>query len=115
VTLEDAIRAVDASTESYASWFMVNCAHPDHVRAGLTGDASWTARIGALRANASRLSHAELDEATVLDAGDPVELAADYLELAALLPGLRVLGGCCGTDVRHVAAIANAWTPGQAR
>lgn len=108
-TLEDAIRSVDASTGSYPSWFMVNCAHPDHVRAGLTADTSWTGRIGALRANASRLSHAELDEATELDAGDPAELAVGYVELAELLPGLRVLGGCCGTDVRHVEAVADAW------
>ena len=107
-TLEDAIVGVDASTGSYASWFLVNCAHPDHVAPALTG--KWTARIGALRANASRLSHAELDEATELDDGNPVELAEDYRTLAASLPGLRVLGGCCGTDVRHVKAIADAWT-----
>jgi S-methylmethionine-dependent homocysteine/selenocysteine methylase len=110
-SLAEAVRAVDASTGSYASWFMVNCAHPSHVRQALTGDPSWMTRIGALRANASRLSHAELDEAAELDAGDPVQLGADYAGLAELLPELHVLGGCCGTDIRHVTAIAEAWRP----
>ncbi len=108
-TLQDAIAAVDASTAGSVAWFMVNCAHPDHVALGLD-DGAWTARIGALRANASRLSHAELDEAEQLDAGDPDELAAGYASLRAGMPGLRVVGGCCGTDARHVAAIARELT-----
>lgn len=108
-TLEDAIGAVDASTAGSVAWFMVNCAHPDHVALGLDA-GPWRARIGALRANASRLSHAELDEAETLDAGDPAELAEGYAGLRASLPGLRVVGGCCGTDARHVAAIARALT-----
>jgi homocysteine S-methyltransferase len=86
---------------------MVNCAHPDHIAPGL-GDGSWMERIGAVRANASRLSHAELDEATELDAGDPAQLAAGYVTLRASLPGLAVVGGCCGTDIRHVTAMADA-------
>jgi homocysteine S-methyltransferase len=62
----------------------------------------------AIRANASRKSHAELHEATELDAGDPVGLGQDYAALRRVLPNLRVFGGCCGTDHRHVAAVANA-------
>ena len=80
---------------------MVNCAHPTHFRDRLTGGA-WLQRIGGIRANASKMSHAELDEAPELDAGDPVELGRDYRDLMALLPRLRVLGGCCGTDHRHI-------------
>lgn len=110
VSLEEAVRAVDARTGGYPSWFMVNCAHPEHVRAGLNADTTWTSRIRALRANASRRSHAELDEASELDAGDPVEFGTGYVDLATLLPALKVLGGCCGTDIRHVAAVAAAWT-----
>ena len=73
--------------------------------------APWAARIRGLRANASRKSHAELDESDALDDGDPIELAADYTRLLALLPHVSVVGGCCGTDVRHVRAIAAACVP----
>lgn len=110
--LEDAIAAVDAATERYVRYFGVNCAHPDHLRPVFGDGAAWLGRIGWLRANASRQSHAELDVAEVLDAGDPHELGAQYAELRALLPSLTVVGGCCGTDVRHVRAIASALTRG---
>jgi S-methylmethionine-dependent homocysteine/selenocysteine methylase len=72
-------------------------------------DGGWLERIGGLRANASTMSHAELDEATELDEGDPAEPAADHRALHDRLPNVAVLGGCCGTDTRHVAAIAEAW------
>jgi homocysteine S-methyltransferase len=88
---------------------MINCAHPTHFEDVLDPEAPWTARIGGLRANASTLSHAELDEAEDLDDGDPADLAERHAALRALLPGVRVLGGCCGTDHRHVGAICRAW------
>jgi homocysteine S-methyltransferase len=87
---------------------MINCAHPDHFRDVLAAGGAWRTRIRAVRANASRKSHAELDEATELDPGDPVGLGADYAALLSLLPNLRVFGGCCGTDHRHIAGIADA-------
>ena len=102
-SLEDAIQAVDDATDSAAAYFMVNCAHPEHFTHVL-GD--WAERIRGLRCNASRLSHAELDECEVLDDGDPVELAADYQAIVKTMPWLNVFGGCCGTDLRHVAEIA---------
>ncbi len=105
-TLASAIAAVDAATGGYPAWFMVNCAHPSHLAPGLD-DGAWTARIGALRANASRRSHAELDEAGTIDSGDPAELADDYAALLDALPGLGVVGGCCGTDLRHVTSLAD--------
>ncbi len=105
-----AIEHVDSATGSAAAWFMINCAHPDHVLAGLpSDDEPWLSRIGAYRANASRMSHAELDEAAELDDGDPQDIALGFLALRDRLPTLRVLGGCCGTDLRHVAAVAEAW------
>ena len=107
--LGDAVRAVDDATGGGAAYFMVNCAHPDHVAPGIDVDADWWPRVRGLRANASRLTHAELDASEVLDAGDPVELAG---QLAALRhTGLTVLGGCCGTDVRHIAALGAALRP----
>lgn len=103
--LGEAIEQVDAAAP--VRHFMVNCAHPTHFAEVLRGE--WTGRIGGLRANASRLSHAELDAAEELDEGDPAELAERYAALADRLPNLHVLGGCCGTDDRHVTAIASAW------
>jgi S-methylmethionine-dependent homocysteine/selenocysteine methylase len=103
-----AVEAVDAGTGGAAEAFMINCAHPAHFGPALDGGA-WTRRIRGLRANASRLSHAELDAAQELDAGDPAELAARYAELRERLPALSILGGCCGTDARHVGAIVSAW------
>ena len=104
--LGDAITAVDAATDRAPVHFGVNCAHPDHLASALAAGGGWASRLRALRANASRRSHAELDEASELDEGDPAELAQGYEQLRALVPTFTVLGGCCGTDVRHVAAIA---------
>jgi S-methylmethionine-dependent homocysteine/selenocysteine methylase len=107
-TLGDAIEEVDGATDSAAAYFMVNCAHPTHFVDVLDDGAPWTERIRGLRANASTKSHAELDEAEELDSGDPADLAARHAELARKLPSLSVIGGCCGTDHRHVMAICDA-------
>ncbi|MBA3720176.1 MAG: homocysteine S-methyltransferase family protein, partial [Nocardioidaceae bacterium] len=106
--LGDAVRAVDAATGSAPSYYMVNCAHPTHFDATLRAGDGWVNRIRGLRANASTMSHAELDEATELDDGDPTDLAARYASLREELPQLSVLGGCCGTDHRHIDAIRRA-------
>jgi homocysteine S-methyltransferase len=106
--LRAAVEAVDDATGGYPAYYMINCAHPDHFRDVLEPGAAWTSRIRGLRANASRLSHAELDAAEELDTGDPVELAALYRDLRAVHPGLSVLGGCCGTNTTHVDAISRA-------
>jgi S-methylmethionine-dependent homocysteine/selenocysteine methylase len=106
--LSDAIDQVDTATDGSVAYFMVNCAHPTHFAAVLAEGGAWRERIGGIRANASRKSHAELDESDELDAGDPDELAGHYAVLQKLLPNLSVAGGCCGTDHRHIAAIAAA-------
>ncbi len=104
--LQDAILEVDAATERGPAYYMINCAHPTHFGAVLEEGRRWPLRVRGIRANASRRSHAELDIAPTLDDGDPVELAVDYRRLVTSLPQLTILGGCCGTDHRHVAAIA---------
>jgi homocysteine S-methyltransferase len=104
-----AITTTDELTDGAPRHYMVNCAHPTHFDHVLDPGASWTERIGGIRANASTRSHAELDEMVELDDGDPIDLADRYVGLRARLPRLHVLGGCCGTDDRHVAAIAAAW------
>ena len=107
--LGTAIEEVDAASESAPAYFMLNCAHPAHFAAVLDDGAAWRERIRGLRANASTKSHAELDEATDLDDGDPADLGRRYAGLRERLPQLNVLGGCCGTDHRHVAEIRDAW------
>ena len=107
-TLEAAIGEVDRASAMAPAYYLVNCAHPDHFAAVLAGGGAWVDRVRGIRANASRKSHAELDAATELDADDPEELGRDYRNLRRRLPRLTVLGGCCGTDDRHVAAIAAA-------
>jgi homocysteine S-methyltransferase len=107
--LREAIERVDGDTAGAAAYFMLNCAHPTHFAHVLEEEGPWRERIGGVRANASTLSHAELDEADELDEGDPADLGARYRQLRPRLPGVRVLGGCCGTDVRHVEAASRAW------
>ncbi len=105
-SLGKAIAEVDAATRNGPIYYMINCAHPDHFRDVLDTSAPWTRRIGGIRSNASRMSHAELDEARFLDDGDPAELGHLSAALLNHLPNIRVLGGCCGTDHRHVGCIA---------
>jgi homocysteine S-methyltransferase len=109
--LGEAIEAVDAGTDAAAAYFMVNCAHPSHLSETLQQGGRWRERIGGLRVNASRKSHAELDQSESLDAGDPQDLGAEFRRLSEWLPKLAVLGGCCGTDQRHVQAIARSTLP----
>ena len=105
--LGEAIQAVDEATESVAAYFMVNCAHPDHFSHVLE-DSDWARRILGLRCNASRKSHADLDESETLDDGDPVELGSQYKAMLEKMPWVNVFGGCCGSDLRHVTEIARA-------
>lgn len=107
-SLTDAVAAVDAATDGVPVYYGVNCSHPSHFESALPGGAIGT-RVRSVRANASRKSHAELDESPTLDDGDPVELAGDYVRLHAQHPSISILGGCCGTDTRHMQAIAGAF------
>jgi len=108
-SLEHAIASVDAATDSGPAYYMINCAHPTHFEHILDGRA-WQDRVRGIRANASRLSHAELDRAAALDSGNPVELGREYAALRGKLPGLVLLAGCCGTDTRHIREICRSCT-----
>jgi len=110
-SLEDAIETVDA--QSPPAYFAINCAHPSHFVSVLATDRPWRQRIRGVRANASTRSHAELDASPDLDIGDPQDLAQRYRGLKSALPNLGVLGGCCGTDWRHLRAIREVWTETQ--
>jgi S-methylmethionine-dependent homocysteine/selenocysteine methylase len=111
-SLGEAIGEVDDETSGAPAYYMINCAHPTHFDDVFGEPERWHERIRGLRANASTKSHAELDEATELDEGDPADLGARYAALGAKLPELNVLGGCCGTDHRHVREVCNAWLAG---
>jgi S-methylmethionine-dependent homocysteine/selenocysteine methylase len=106
--LGEAIEQVDAETGAFPAYFMINCAHPDHFTPTLKAGGDWVQRIRAIRANASRMSHEELDNAEELDAGNPKEFGHQHSDLRTLFPQIAVLGGCCGTDHRHVEEISRA-------
>ncbi|MCO6511181.1 MAG: homocysteine S-methyltransferase family protein [Aridibacter famidurans] len=114
-TLKDAIEKVDSESEAPPAYYMINCAHPTHFVDALKEGSGWQERIRGTRVNASKMSHAELDEAEELDEGDLYELAAAHREIRRLLPNLNVAGGCCGTDERHVGEIAKVLAEPNAR
>jgi S-methylmethionine-dependent homocysteine/selenocysteine methylase len=107
-TLKEAIKKVDKETNNTPVYYMINCAHPSHFEGALASGEHWVQRIRGIRANASTKSHAELDEAEELDAGNPKELGFQYKKLTNKFRHLNVLGGCCGTDYRHVEEIYKA-------
>ncbi|MDA9529944.1 homocysteine S-methyltransferase family protein [Bradyrhizobium sp. CCBAU 25338] len=113
-SLREAIESVDDATERACEYFLINCAHPTHFDSALAAGEPWVQRIHGIRANASTKSHAELDESETLDSGDPVDLGRRYLSLRRAFPQMRLLGGCCGTDHRHVAAVCEACLPPEA-
>lgn len=108
-SLRRAVQDVDAATDAAAAYYLVNCAHPDHAELAW-GEGDWMGRIKGFVANASRCSHAELDNAVALDDGDPDELGGQIAALARQHRHFTVFGGCCGTDMRHIAAIARELT-----
>ena len=108
MSLREAIQTTEAATNSSPAYYMINCAHPSHFNHVLEGDESWMSRILGVRANASCKSHAELDEATELDDGNPQEFGQDYSVLRSKLKNLNIVGGCCGTDHRHVGEVCQS-------
>ena len=110
-TLKSAIEQVDGTTSGYPAYYMINCAHPTHFEHVVAEGGHWLERLRGLRANASHRSHAELNEAPDLDIGNPVELGKQYARLKRRMPNLNVMGGCCGTDHRHLEQIAEACLP----
>jgi len=110
-TVKAAIEQVDRTTSGYPCYYMINCAHPDHFEHVLGEGDQTLQRIRGLRANASRRSHAEMNEASDLDVGNPSEFGVQYARLRSRLKQLNVMGGCCGTDHRHIEQIAEACVP----
>lgn len=107
-SIQTAIEMVDSATDNGPLYYMINCAHPTHFDNELVGDSAWLERIKGLRANASCKSHAELDESSELDDGNPIELGSQYSQFKRNLYHLNIFGGCCGTDHRHLEEICKA-------
>jgi len=103
--LGDAIKYVDEMTSSAPAYYMINCAHPTHFRNTLEPESNWTDRIRGIRLNASCLSHSELNEATELDDGNVTDLGVQVRAICESFPHINVVGGCCGTDHRHIREI----------
>jgi S-methylmethionine-dependent homocysteine/selenocysteine methylase len=110
LSLQDAVQRVDKSTDSLPAYYMINCAHPTHFDHSLNSGQSWEQRIHGIRANASKKSHAELDESETLDDGNPAELGDQFKEFIIRHHSIHILGGCCGTDHRHIEEIAKSCT-----
>ncbi|RLA27954.1 MAG: homocysteine S-methyltransferase [Gammaproteobacteria bacterium] len=108
IPLGEAIDAVDQDDCTSPAYYMINCAHPTHFSSVLEPGAGWAERIRCLRTNSSALSHAELDESTEIDEGDPAELGRQHRKMLETLTNVNILGGCCGTDERHIDAIFQA-------
>ena len=103
-TLEEAISAVDAATESAPAYYMINCTHPSEFTPGLT-DGDWTRRLGGFMPNAVAMETLDLCKLGHLEDGDPEELGGQMADLARRFPHINVWGGCCGTDGRHIGQI----------
>ena len=113
-SLRGAVEATEEATGGSPAYYMINCAHPSHFEQALKRGEAWIERVRGIRANASAKSHEELDNSTELDAGDPADLGRRYRQLTAAFPSMRVLGGCCGTDHRHIHIISEAVSPAAA-
>jgi S-methylmethionine-dependent homocysteine/selenocysteine methylase len=107
-TLKEAIQIVDNATDNGPAYYMINCAHPTHIEHLCFPNEDWISRIRGIKGNASKKSHAQLNESKELDEGNPIEFGEDIRKLLYKLKHVNVLGGCCGTDDRHVEQICKS-------
>ncbi|GFE58961.1 homocysteine S-methyltransferase family protein [Geobacter sp. AOG1] len=107
--LKDAIAAIDATVTPPPLAYMINCTHVSFARAALTHEAHSSAlvrqRVIGLLANTAALSPEDLNDSTSLVEEDPEAFGRSVAGLHREL-GLKILGGCCGTDDRHIRSLA---------
>lgn len=108
MSIKEAIEIIEEKSDAYPIYYMINCAHPTHFAHILKESGKWKDRLMGIRANASKCSHEELDNATELDDGNPLEFGKEYQDILAHNPQIKIIGGCCGTDHRHVDEAAKA-------
>ncbi len=114
--LHEAISSMDREISRPPAAYMVNCVHPSAFRTAFAHEAkrmpSLAVRLVGLQANTSAKSPQELENRPVLDTEEPEVFADAMLTLNRDL-GIRVLGGCCGTDQRHIQLLAERWVKRQ--
>lgn len=107
--LGEAVAAIDAAAAPAPLCYLLNCVHPRVFEAALLSERGRSRcvreRVIGLQANASAKSPEELDGSPCLDS-DPPEVLADAMLRLRRRFGTKILGGCCGTDNRHIACIA---------
>ena len=107
--IHDAIASIDDTVERKPLCYMANCVHPAIVYQALSRPCNLTetvrSRFKGIQANTSSLSYAELDGAEDLKSSDPEDFSAAMMRLKTD-KGLVIMGGCCGTDHRHMEAVA---------
>jgi len=108
-TIADAIRYIDSVTQSKPVCYMTNCVHPAIVFKALSRPFNdiplVKERFRGIQANTSPLSYAELDGAVDLHCSEPAAFAEEMLKLSGC-GDFQIWGGCCGTDCRHMACVA---------
>lgn len=113
--IHDAIDTIDKEVTTRPLCYMANCIHPDVLHQALSHPRNDTflvrERFQGIQANASALSPEELENCTDLVSSSPDELADRLMTLLWDFP-LKICGGCCGTDVRHLHRFAELLTKG---
>lgn len=108
-TIHTAIETIENSIEIKPIFYMTNCVHPANVGKALAWEFNRTElvrnRLKGIQANASPLTPEELDDCCEILSSEPTELAEEIMKLHKH-HGFQILGGCCGTDERHIEEIA---------
>ena len=107
--IAEAIAYIDEVTRKNPVCYMTNCVHPSIVCRALLRPVNRSHRVRkrflGIQANTSPLSYAELDGSADLKCSEPEEFAEEMLKLRRIHP-IKIWGGCCGTDNRHMECLA---------
>jgi homocysteine S-methyltransferase len=108
--LKDAISIIDTDVNPTPIAYMANCTHASIFKSAMMHDINSSAtvrkRVEGLLANTAALNPEELDDSEELVEEDPQIFGKSVASLHGEL-GLKILGGCCGTDGRHIDNLAN--------
>ena len=111
--IAEAVARIDEAADPPPLCYMANCVHPANLRLALENPVNRGAenlrRFMGLQANASPLGPEELDRCGTLQRADFDEMVGEMMRLHREF-GLKILGGCCGTDDRFLEKLASAMT-----
>ncbi len=103
--LSDAIRYLDRRLGRQPLGYMVNCAYPTFLSIAAQQEEA-LARLIGFQANASDLDQCDLDGSCEIHA-NPVEEWGRAMRIIHTEAGIPIMGGCCGTDGRHIRYLAH--------